>query len=176
MPEHESGRAGGSAPRAPRNESAPLGLRDVGSGRRGGEGIQPEFATQVRIPGVMLFVAAWTGMSVAMMLPTSLPVLTTLHTFASDRADRWLLLSLAALGYLAAWTAVGVFVGPVSIGLQGARAFPVGPGLLDRAVAPALLLVAAGLACLALGSIQADTSAMDQRWSEREVAASGSAR
>jgi MFS family permease len=43
-------------------------------------------------------------------------------------------------------------------------------------VSPALLLVAAGLACLALGSIQADTSAMDQQWSEREVAASGSAR
>lgn len=36
-------------------------------------------------------------------------------------------------------------------------------------VSPLLLLVAAGLACLALGSIQADTSTMDRVWSKREV-------
>jgi MFS family permease len=36
-------------------------------------------------------------------------------------------------------------------------------------VSPLLLLVAAGLACLALRSIQADTNAMDERWSLREV-------
>ena len=39
-------------------------------------------------------------------------------------------------------------------------------------VSPVLLLVVAALACLALSSIQADTSAMDQSWSEREVPAS----
>jgi len=43
-------------------------------------------------------------------------------------------------------------------------------------VSPVLLLVAAGLACLALGSIQADTSGMDRAWSTREAAGSSSAR
>ena len=103
---------------------------------------RPEFGAQLRLSTILMFVTAWTGMSVAMMLPTSLPVLVTLHTFASERADRLLLIALAALGYLAAWTAVGAFIGPVSLALQGAVVFPVGPGLLDRTVAPALLLLA----------------------------------
>jgi len=38
-------------------------------------------------------------------------------------------------------------------------------------VSPVLLLAAAGLAGLALGSIQADTSGMDRDWSTREVSA-----
>jgi predicted metal-binding membrane protein len=101
-----------------------------------------DFAAQFRLSTMLIFVAAWTGMSVAMMLPTSLPILATLHTFASERADRLLLIVLAALGYLAAWAAVGVIVGPVSLGLQNVAARPVGPGLLDRVVAPALLLLA----------------------------------
>jgi hypothetical protein len=41
-------------------------------------------------------------------------------------------------------------------------------------VSPLLLLVAAGLACLALRSIQADTNAMDERWSLREVPSASS--
>ena len=104
----------------------------------GRTGIGPPF----RFSTIMMFVAAWTGMSVAMMLPTCLPVLTTLHTFARERVDRLLLIVLAALGYLAAWTAAGAFVGPVSLGLQEAMAFPAGPRWLDRAMAPTLLLVA----------------------------------
>jgi MFS transporter, Spinster family, sphingosine-1-phosphate transporter len=42
-------------------------------------------------------------------------------------------------------------------------------------VSPLLLLVAAVLACLALGSIQSDTTAMDHQWSNRQVPGSGSA-
>ena len=41
-------------------------------------------------------------MTVAMMLPTSLPVVATLHRFALNRPDRWLLLSLAITGRLGA--------------------------------------------------------------------------
>jgi predicted metal-binding membrane protein len=103
---------------------------------------QTDFVTPFQLSAILMFIGAWTGMSVAMMLPTSLPVLTTLHTFAGERADRILRIALAALGYLAAWIVVGAFVGPISVGLQGAAVFPVGGGLLDRAVAPALLLVA----------------------------------
>ncbi len=42
-------------------------------------------------------------------------------------------------------------------------------------VSPLLFLVAAGLACLALSSIQADTNAMDERWSTRDMPGSSSA-
>src|SRR4029453_10614601 len=54
------------------------------------------------------FVFSWTVMTVAMMLPTSLPVMATLHRFAADRADRWLLLALAVSGYLAVWMLAGL--------------------------------------------------------------------
>jgi predicted metal-binding membrane protein len=48
-------------------------------------------------------------MTVAMMLPTSLPVVATLHRFAENRGDRWLLLALAVSGYLAVWVLAGLF-------------------------------------------------------------------
>ena len=54
------------------------------------------------------FVFSWTVMTVAMMLPTSLPVVATLHRFAVDRADRWLLLALAVSGYLVVWMLAGL--------------------------------------------------------------------
>jgi predicted metal-binding membrane protein len=76
------------------------------------------------------------------MLPTSLPVLTILHTFARERADRWMLIALAATGYLTAWVAVGALVGPIVLGAQKVSVFPVQAGSLDRVVMPALLLVA----------------------------------
>jgi predicted metal-binding membrane protein len=101
--------------------------------------------TSVFRPSILLtFVGAWTVMSIAMMLPTSLPVLTTLRTFASSRPDRPLLIALAASGYLAAWMVFGVLAGPVSLGLQKVVTYSSGQGWLDRLVAPALLL-AAGL-------------------------------
>jgi predicted metal-binding membrane protein len=53
------------------------------------------------------FVFSWTVMTVAMMLPTSLPVVATLHRFAVNRSDRWLLLALAVLGYLMVWVLAG---------------------------------------------------------------------
>ena len=53
------------------------------------------------------FVFSWTVMTVAMMLPTSLPVVATLHRFAASRRDRWLLLALSVSGYLAVWVLVG---------------------------------------------------------------------
>lgn len=103
-----------------------------------------EFASLFRPSILLTFVGAWTVMSIAMMLPTSLPVLTTLRTFASSRSDRPLLIALAALGYLAAWIAFAALAGPLSIGLHKIVAVSNGQGWLARVVAPALLL-AAGL-------------------------------
>lgn len=59
---------------------------------------------------LLLFVGGWTLMTVAMMLPTSLPVLTVFHTIAGRRGDRSLLMVLVIIGYLFVWTLFGVVV------------------------------------------------------------------
>jgi predicted metal-binding membrane protein len=102
---------------------------------------QPDLATPFRLSGFLLFITAWTGMSVAMMLPTTLPVLTVLHAFARERTDRWLLIVLAAAGFLAAWMAVGAVLAPVVLGVQ-VIAIPPLEASVNRLAMPALLLVA----------------------------------
>ena len=57
---------------------------------------------------VVLFVAAWTLMTVAMMLPTSLPLVALFRSLVRKRADRARLVALVVLGYLAVWTLFGV--------------------------------------------------------------------
>src|SRR5713226_7047898 len=59
---------------------------------------------------ILLFVVGWTVMIVAMMLPTSLPVVATFHTIAGSRGDRLLLVTLAIIGYLATWILFGIIV------------------------------------------------------------------
>jgi predicted metal-binding membrane protein len=56
----------------------------------------------------LLFVGAWTVMTMAMMLPTSVPLVATFHTIAGQRADRPLLVALVIVGYLAVWALLGV--------------------------------------------------------------------
>jgi predicted metal-binding membrane protein len=55
----------------------------------------------------LLFVAGWSLMTVAMMLPTSLPLVMLFRTVTRQRANRWLLTGLVLAGYLAVWTAFG---------------------------------------------------------------------
>lgn len=54
------------------------------------------------------FVAGWVLMSVAMMLPTSLPLVLTFRRLLAGRRDAGALVALLVAGYLAVWTAVGV--------------------------------------------------------------------
>lgn len=56
----------------------------------------------------LLFVGSWTVMTIAMMLPTSVPLVATFQTIAAERHDRSLLVALVVGGYLAMWAAVGV--------------------------------------------------------------------
>ncbi len=58
----------------------------------------------------LMFVGAWTVMTVAMMLPTSVPLIATFDTIAGDRRDRLLLVALVVVGYLVTWMLVGVVV------------------------------------------------------------------
>jgi predicted metal-binding membrane protein len=59
---------------------------------------------------VVLFVAAWTLMTVAMMLPTSWPLLTLFNTITRQRDDRGRLLTLVIAGYLGVWMLFGLVV------------------------------------------------------------------
>lgn len=54
-----------------------------------------------------LYLGGWTLMIVAMMLPTTLPLVNTFRAVTRQRADRTLLVTLLLLGYLAIWLAFG---------------------------------------------------------------------
>ena len=53
---------------------------------------------------VALFVAGWTLMTVAMMLPTSLPLVALFHSFVRKRPKQMQLVILLIAGYLSVWT------------------------------------------------------------------------
>jgi len=88
------------------------------------------------------FIASWTVMTVAMMLPASLPVIATLHAFAGERSDRLLLVALTIAGYLIVWI---VFGGLVLTGYRLWQAILASSAWLTARVpagAPLLLLLA----------------------------------
>ena len=58
----------------------------------------------------LVFVAGWTVMTVAMMLPTSLPLITMFEKVVRRRDNRTLLVLLLLAGYLGIWTAFGAAV------------------------------------------------------------------
>jgi predicted metal-binding membrane protein len=59
---------------------------------------------------ILVFVAGWSVMIVAMMLPTSLPLMTSFHALTRRRMDQGTLLALLVLGYLFAWTLFGFMI------------------------------------------------------------------
>ena len=62
-------------------------------------------------PGVVaILVAGWTLMLVAMMLPTSLPLVSLFYGITAQRPNRGRLMVLLLTGYLSIWVAFGVLV------------------------------------------------------------------
>src|SRR5829696_9248079 len=62
-------------------------------------------------PGVLaIMVAGWTLMLVAMMLPTTLPLISLFYSFIAQRPHRARLIVLLMAGYLAIWVVFGLFV------------------------------------------------------------------
>lgn len=57
---------------------------------------------------VLLYLIAWTLMTVAMMLPTAVPLLETFRRLTAAREDCSRLLVLVISGYLAVWLAFGI--------------------------------------------------------------------
>jgi predicted metal-binding membrane protein len=65
--------------------------------------ISPEYAWLL-----LVFVIGWTLMTVAMMLPTSLPLIVLFHRLASSRHNRLQLVGLLIAGYLTVWMSFGM--------------------------------------------------------------------
>ena len=65
-----------------------------------------------------VFIGGWSAMTVAMMLPTALPVLATVNGLARGRNDRTLLLSLVVSGYVGIWTAFGALAYLAALAVQ----------------------------------------------------------
>src|SRR5215475_11555467 len=78
---------------------------------------------------VLVIVVGWTLMVVAMMLPTSLPLVALFHRLTRQRQDHALLVGLLLAGYLSMWTIFGMVV-------------HLGDGLLHVAVAQSAWLQA----------------------------------
>ncbi|MFQ6029564.1 MAG: DUF2182 domain-containing protein [Dehalococcoidia bacterium] len=69
---------------------------------------------------LVFFVAAWTLMIFAMMLPTTLPLIALFRTMTSDRSNHMALIGLLATGYLGVWMAFGVLVHVADLGVHEA--------------------------------------------------------
>jgi predicted metal-binding membrane protein len=72
-----------------------------------GQGLHPDASA---LGYALLFLAGWTLMCVAMMLPTSLPVLAAFHALAGGRPDGRALVALVVTGYLTTWVGFGLLV------------------------------------------------------------------
>ena len=59
---------------------------------------------------LVFFVAGWTLMIFAMMLPTTLPLMAMFQTMVSNRPNQAQLIALLILGYVAVWTGFGVLI------------------------------------------------------------------
>jgi predicted metal-binding membrane protein len=69
----------------------------------------------------MLYVAGWTLMTAAMMLPTTLPLIEIFRRLTRSRTDRAQLVWLVIAGYLLVWLAFGIGAHVFDLGLH--RAF-----------------------------------------------------
>lgn len=56
---------------------------------------------------ILVFILGWTLMTVAMMLPTSLSLITLFHSITRRRSDQVLLVALLIFGYLTVWVIFG---------------------------------------------------------------------
>ena len=94
--------------------------------------------------GGFIFVGGWTVMTIAMMLPTSIPLIGIFNRIARDRPERGLLTALVIIGYLAAWSGFGALAYAIAIGIHRAGAAIELPSSTERMlIAGALFLAGA---------------------------------
>lgn len=68
----------------------------------------------------LTFIGGWTLMIVAMMLPSSLPLVVMFGMLTRQRQDRFVLLGLLLLGYVATWATFGAVIHAGDLGLHAA--------------------------------------------------------
>jgi len=105
--------------------AAGSGHADHGVPARTLQGLQP-----------LLFVGSWVLMTIAMMMPSTLPVVDVFRRLTRMRADRIALVALLLVGYLAAWTGLGIIVFGASELVRGW----LGPRFLSRGESIGVLL------------------------------------
>lgn len=88
--------------------------------------LRHDILVEVQLPTdprpVIFFVAAWLLMTVAMMLPTTWPLVTLLRALVRQRPDRHRLIGFLSAGYLSVWLAFGLAVYLADWGLHAAVA------------------------------------------------------
>jgi len=89
----------------------------------------------------MIFVGAWTLMTVAMMLPTSIPLLLLFQRMVRGHATAWLL-GQVIFGYLAVWALTGAALHAVNWLLQTGARQVVWPAAAPGVGAAAILTIA----------------------------------
>src|SRR5579859_7177736 len=68
----------------------------------------------------LTFIGGWTLMIVAMMLPSSLPLVLMFSVLTQKRPDRLVLVGLVLLGYLCTWATFGAVIHASDLGLHAA--------------------------------------------------------
>jgi len=91
-----------------------------------------------------IFTTGWTLMTIAMMLPTSIPLLVLFHRMIRGKCGAWRLLALVIAGYLAIWASIGAVLQATIWMLYAGVGRVLLPGAA-RWFASAALLAVAGL-------------------------------
>ena len=88
------------------------------------------------------FLAGWTLMVFAMMLPTSLPLITLFHRMVRERAERLRLVFLLVVGYIAVWAGFGALVHVADLALHQGIYWAPALDTSDRAIGSTILILA----------------------------------
>ena len=89
----------------------------------------------------LMFVGSWVLMTTAMMMPATLPLIDIFRRLTQARADRLVLISLLVVGYLVAWSGLGVVT---FFGMESIRAWLPPTGLVAGVSIGAILFLVAG--------------------------------
>ena len=94
------------------------------------------------VPALLIFVGGWTAMTVAMMLPTSLPMINLFRATVRNRQRPAILETLLVSGYLGVWVLFGLLVFAADAGVHGLVARVSAFSRHGGYLLPAVLLVA----------------------------------
>ena len=96
------------------------------------------------VAGLMPFVAGWTLMIVAMMLPSSSALVTTFARTVGRRDDGRVLVVLLIAGYLLTWTAAGAALHAADLGVHKMVTYLDAPGATTTALIASMTFATAG--------------------------------